>query len=112
MATLSQRAERDAARRSRNDRIDEVVYLLSCLTQTADWNERAHLSPIDSPRSASTMNYVVCVHLGDERLTWRVSDFEVFEFFKHLSKSTCSRGLSRSDKMLRLRDLAAKEHKS
>ena len=89
--------QRDAARASRNDRIEEVVLLLSWLTQLTDLH--AHLSPVDRTTANATMNYVVCVHHGSQRLAWRVSDFEVMEYFKHLKPSTCPRGLSRADKI-------------
>ena len=89
--------QRDAARASRNDRIEEVVLLLSWLTQLSDLH--AHLVPVERTTANATMNFVVCVHHGEKRLAWRVSDFEVMEYFKHLKTSACPRGLSRSDKM-------------
>lgn len=89
--------QRDAARASRNDRIEEVVLLLSWLTQLSDLH--AHLSPVERTTANATMNFVVCVHHGDKRLAWRISDFEAMEYFKHLKTSACPRGMSRSEKM-------------
>jgi hypothetical protein len=51
---------------------------------------------------------VVCVHHGDRRLAWRVSDFEVLEYFKHLKPSACPRGLSRAEKMDYMADMASR----
>jgi hypothetical protein len=107
MKTKSVTARLDASREARNDRVDEVVYLLAVLTRTAEWRPLAHIAPLDSPRATSTMNFVVCVHVNDELLVWRISDFERLEYFSHLKERPCARGLSRNDKMLRMCDLAA-----
>lgn len=93
--TATQRMER--SREARNDRVQEVVLLLSWLTQLAD--VEAHLAHVDRPTLNSTMNYIVCLHHGSERLVWRISDFEVLEYFKHLKTRPCTRGMSRDDKM-------------
>ncbi len=107
MSEKPARAERDAARASRNDRVEEVVLLLSWLTQLSDLH--AHLVPVDRVTANATMNYVVCVHHAGQRLVWRVSDFEVMAYFKHLGKpSACPRGMSRAEKMAYMADQAGR----
>lgn len=102
---LAKTAERDAARAARNDRIQEVMLLVSWLTKWKGVN--AHIAPSMTAGANSTMNYVICVHHGDVQLVWRASDFEVLEYFKHLKHSECgSRGLPRAEKMAYLAALA------
>jgi hypothetical protein len=101
---LSATERMERSRDARNDRIQEVVLLLSWLTQLADVN--VHLSPIEAVSANATMNFVVCLHHGDKRLAWRVSDFEVMEYFKHLEAYSCPRGLSRNDKMAYMAQMA------
>jgi hypothetical protein len=110
---VAARAERDAARTARNDRIEEVVYLLSILTQTDEWRDRAHLTPVKPARETSLMNFLVCVHVGGKCLRWRLADTEMYEFFKHLGKPTdCGDGLTRAEKMTELCAIAARGKKS
>jgi len=97
------------ARAARNDRVLEVIYLVSILTQPnghPDWQD-AHLTPVDM-LGQTTMNYVVCVHQDGERLIWRISDFEALEYFSHLSTldKSCLRGLPRDAKMAYLAEKA------
>lgn len=98
------RAERDAARNARNDRIQEVVLLLAWLTATNAVD--AHLGPCLTAGENSTMNFVVCVHHEEARMAWRISDFEMLEYFRHLKRRDCGeRGMSRADKMAYLAEM-------
>lgn len=99
-------SERDAARKARNDRVQEVVLLLAWLTKVA--GVEAHLSPIEVVAANATMNHVVCVHHGGKRLAWRISDFEAFDYFRHLETRQCPIGLSRADKMAYLAEMVSK----
>ena len=100
----------NARRRSSNDgAFDHVVSMAAAaaLLQATQAGEDTTTTAAGAEETANaatatanaTMNYVVCVHHGSQRLAWRVSDFEVMEYFKHLKPSTCPRGLSRADKI-------------
>jgi len=94
----------EVARAARNDRVLEVIYLLSILTKVY-WSD-SHLAVVDMP-GQTTMNHVVCCHVAGERLVWRISDFEALEYFAHLQvRQDCPRGLPRDGKMAVLAELA------
>lgn len=94
----SKTAERNAARDARNERVQEVVLLLAWLTTQKGID--AHLAPCLTAGANATMNHVVCVHRGANKLVWRISDFEALEYFSHLKQRDCGgRGMSRADKI-------------
>lgn len=106
---LSATERMEAARRARNNRVEEEIMLLAWLTR---YLIRAgcpvHLNPLgrDVSNERSTMNYVVCVHSSKGQLTWRISDLEAVAYFKHLKKEKCRwDGHTRNEKLNRIQEL-------
>ncbi len=96
----SKTAERDAAREKRNQSREEISLMLGWLTRR--YPVDAHLAPA---RQGSGWQ-VVCVHEGNKRLCWRVSDLEALAWFEHLKTSDCKTAGTRAEKLAALADLA------
>lgn len=97
----------DAARKSRENAIEERTMLLSWLTRLLPATD-SHLAPVVPARPSSDWNWVVCIHAPTGPMSWRISDHEAENYFKRLKRHACELGnTKREDKLARLSKLIA-----
>jgi len=100
--TASQKLQ--AAQLRRDERTEEIVLLLAWLARQDGLD--AHLAPARNVSATSAYHHVLCLHHGDQCLSWRVSDLEVLVYFKRLKVHDCGGYMTRSEKLATLADIA------
>jgi len=110
------------ARAARDDRVEEVVYLLAALSHRDHplYGAHSHLAPVKYASATNLMNFVLCVHIRfawdggpvtERRLAWIISDLHKDLYFSDLEVRACGASVPRVEKMRLLAQLEVKELK-